>query len=167
MKEFTLLLAATEFTPFWERTLASIIPERSEGLLFHQASDSHRVSTTTEIRVQRRQNGSLLRSLPSKSAFGTLFSHARCRRIRVVTSRNQFGKKLGLCYRGDRINPPLNDLGFKILRSSPNVWKKWARGYFFLRNFKMFARGYFFFEIGSENGQNFLALRAKPWWFCL
>jgi hypothetical protein len=28
--------------------MARFIPERSEGLLFHQASDSHRVSTTTE-----------------------------------------------------------------------------------------------------------------------
>ena len=75
-----------------------MFPERSEGLLFHQASDFHRMLTTTEIAQHRRQNGSLLRSLSSKSAFGTLFSHQKLTQIRRYKSRNRFGKKLGLCY---------------------------------------------------------------------
>ena len=73
--------------------------ERSEGLLFPQTLDFHLVlttTTTTEITAQRRQNGALLRPLPSKSAFGELFSHARCRQIRGYKSQNRVWKKLGL-----------------------------------------------------------------------
>ena len=75
-----------------------IIPERSEGLLFHQTLEFHLVLTTTESTPQRRQNGALLRPLPSKSAFGELFSHARFHQIRCYASQNRVWKRLGLCY---------------------------------------------------------------------
>ena len=75
-----------------------IVPERSEGLLFHQTLDFHRMLTTTEIPVQRRPNGSILRPLPSKSVFGDSFRHVRCQGIRGYKSRNRSEKKLGLCY---------------------------------------------------------------------
>ena len=66
----------------WCHLLAPFIPERSEGLLFPRTLDFHRVYTTTEIPVQRRQNGPALRPMPPESALGNVFRHVLLTQIR-------------------------------------------------------------------------------------